>query len=1193
MYLTGEVDLPQQVVDAHVEGNLVLFVGAGASMDSPSNLPTFTELARQVARKRLMRDAVIADFGTESDTLLGHLSRDGAPVHALVAEILGNPQSLPNDNHKAIVQIAATSRVPRIVTSNFDDHLACAARDARIELGTKYTAPALPLGREFSGLVHLHGSLEGASEEMVLTDADFGSAYLTEAWAPRFLYPMFSDLVVLFIGYSHTDVVMKYLAVGLRRARGRFALTDTPDDSLWARLDVTPIAYPSHDGSHIELTRALQAWARLGAEGGLERRQRIRDIVSAPPGADRADLDYLARSIRRPDGAAAFIEFAGKEEWLSWLALTPAFEACWSAAWPSGTAVELSRWFAHAALGSPDAGVVALNLIKEKGRLQPQLWYALSHEVSRLPNQDRDWEFRRWTAILLSEPAETSNLSHELVSLLHAATWDRHPRILLQLLRVALTPRLRLETAFHLTVDDSHAPRPPSVTVSWSIDSHWADDAWQNRFLPHISECASIVLTTCEGVLRETYDLVFSYDNADDPFDAISFRRSAVEPHSQDDHREVPDMIIDAIRDCISALCVSDPEYVAALVARWLDDPLQILRRIALWALGSSVPSPDERIDLVVERHLLYAPGTRHEVFTLLADAVSTASGASLQRLFEATVQELPDDEFADRRRYELLHWLVDARPDWAEAIGSLAEIQARHSNWQPSEHPDLDTFMTTGFHEEAQPFDDADFRARLVGDPGAAISGLANFEYSDSWGSGPSREGGLGLLRSAVANSPGNGLTSWAAIEALDFEQDGRDMFAAVLDGWKESPTQLDWPRVLDLIDDPKLVAGCPREISSLLRAGVRVDAGLPAKAFSAALRISFLVWDQDIDAYSNLSSSDPMHEGLNTWPGFLTEFWIFLASRISQNSQEHESALDQIHSRLAAAVVEPSQTRSGPRAMIGNQLAFLFHAFEELVSSTIFDVMSTGDARAHDIWIGYLYHPRIDLRMIARGLPDALIAFTPRLEDVETNLRGQLFSLAFAMADSDSADLDPNEFLAGLLVAMPLSERARALRSLARFMDQDSGAKADDTWRRWLRQLIAGLSGGAPITVDAEQWSYVAACVVALDQNFEDGVRLFTSHPASLSGDSLVLRQLKQSSHPENHPVAVRDLLSHLLVNTRDPRSVTYSLGPIVRRLRRTLGPDALLEMVGRAVAASIPNAADWLDATKDVDPDEDLSS
>ncbi|MDQ1249619.1 MAG: hypothetical protein QG597_3994, partial [Actinomycetota bacterium] len=167
MYLTGEVDLPQQVVDAHVEGNLVLFVGAGASMDSPSNLPTFTELARQVARKRLMRDAVIADFGTESDTLLGHLSRDGAPVHALVAEILGNPQSLPNDNHKAIVQIAATSRVPRIVTSNFDDHLACAARDARIELGTKYTAPALPLGREFSGLVHLHGSLEGASEEMV------------------------------------------------------------------------------------------------------------------------------------------------------------------------------------------------------------------------------------------------------------------------------------------------------------------------------------------------------------------------------------------------------------------------------------------------------------------------------------------------------------------------------------------------------------------------------------------------------------------------------------------------------------------------------------------------------------------------------------------------------------------------------------------------------------------------------------------------------------------------------------------------------------------------------------------------------------------------------------------------------------------------------------------------------------------
>lgn len=49
MWITDGVELPQAVLDAHVEDNLVFFVGAGVSVDSPSGLPLFGDLARQLA----------------------------------------------------------------------------------------------------------------------------------------------------------------------------------------------------------------------------------------------------------------------------------------------------------------------------------------------------------------------------------------------------------------------------------------------------------------------------------------------------------------------------------------------------------------------------------------------------------------------------------------------------------------------------------------------------------------------------------------------------------------------------------------------------------------------------------------------------------------------------------------------------------------------------------------------------------------------------------------------------------------------------------------------------------------------------------------------------------------------------------------------------------------------------------------
>lgn len=49
MWITKHVDLPYDLVEAHSNGRLVLFVGAGASIDAPTNQPSFGALAGELA----------------------------------------------------------------------------------------------------------------------------------------------------------------------------------------------------------------------------------------------------------------------------------------------------------------------------------------------------------------------------------------------------------------------------------------------------------------------------------------------------------------------------------------------------------------------------------------------------------------------------------------------------------------------------------------------------------------------------------------------------------------------------------------------------------------------------------------------------------------------------------------------------------------------------------------------------------------------------------------------------------------------------------------------------------------------------------------------------------------------------------------------------------------------------------------
>lgn len=181
MWITDQVELPPQLITAQQRGEVVLFVGAGASMANPSSLPSFGGLTDRIAGQAGLASPSDAQ---SLDQFLGDLAEQ-IGVHQRVHDIISNAQSSPNNLHRALVRLPKEAAQARIVTTNYDLHLSTAAAEFG-EAPQQFDGPALPLGDDFGGIVYLHGSIRQHPRFLVVTDRDFGCAYLTDAWAARF-----------------------------------------------------------------------------------------------------------------------------------------------------------------------------------------------------------------------------------------------------------------------------------------------------------------------------------------------------------------------------------------------------------------------------------------------------------------------------------------------------------------------------------------------------------------------------------------------------------------------------------------------------------------------------------------------------------------------------------------------------------------------------------------------------------------------------------------------------------------------------------------------------------------------------------------------------------------------------------------------------------------------------------------------
>ncbi|GFJ81930.1 SIR2 family protein [Phytohabitans houttuyneae] len=793
------VNFPTGLIHAHRTGDLVLFVGAGASIDPPAGLPNFVEMTGKIAADA--RIGLTDEQLTVPERALDWIKDQDVDVHHMIRTMIDRPDSQPNQLHRALGRLATAQTPARIVTTNYDPHMSSTLRDVGTGVATYY-APALPVGDDFDGIVYLHGAVSQDPRWMVATEADFGRAYLTAAWAARFVERMFAKYTVLFVGYSHNDTVMRMVARALGgKGKKRYALTFEPDSEVWQTYGVVPVEYKVVDDSHAALAEAIDAWAAWASMGLHDHRKRVGQLVAnrpTRPANDAAlapwpalvpeDVSYLEDVVADADRVRFFTELADGLEWLSWAAGRLQFRSMFDPTAPDDACTRrLADWFVERFVMSEALTTDALRVTHSSGgRLAPMLCNVLGLHLHRGPVPRPPW-LGPWLTLLIEHSGEEHTDWLEQALLKSRLPEDREAALLL--FDTLTEPRLRQRSLLW--------GGEPSFEVNMRGSADDLAEAWSTVFRPALGDVAAAVLVIAERQLRRMFSQLQVARSAEPGWDPVSFGRYAIEQDPGDRYREPVDAIIDAARDCIDELLRSGAPAGPGYLDSWAASDIPILRRLALhgWKVRSDVPASG-KLAWLRERGWLFEHQLRPEVFGLIRVALPDASTAEADALVAATTTlplEGQDAEHIAYIRYNALTWITRWAPELHSARTALAAVKAEYPHFEPRNDPDLlRSRVEVRVRADQPPMTTDELHTRIGSDAPGAIAELRRYEGVDFAFDRTSWSDALGVLTATVNANPQDGFT------VLDAVGDGStDLVSSVINGWSSAALalSLQWP--------------------------------------------------------------------------------------------------------------------------------------------------------------------------------------------------------------------------------------------------------------------------------------------------------------------------------------------------------------------------------------------------------------
>ena len=1130
----GNVEISGDLVSAHTDGRLVLFVGAGASVDPPSGLPRFSELATNIAEKSRQPPP---QEDLPLDRELGRMKDAGADVHQLAKDIIGDPLSEPNKLHEAIVELASQYHKPRIITTNYDRHLStCLLERGEFD---EYPSRAFPQWEDFTGIVYLHGSVKEPADRLVVTDGDFAETYLLAPWtASQFLGRLFSSSTVLFIGYSHSDTLMEYLARGLPAESKRYVLCDNPEDEKWGTFRIEPIGI----GNNGALPELLRDWARQAQMGALDHDQRLRGIVQTepPPDDDPApdddaisgpkrnrgnvrlpapeDESYLRETFEVVERLRLFTRHAREVGWLSWAEEEGLLGGIFDPVASSETADVLSEWFAELATAQATADE-ALRVFDGNGRQFSQgLWAKMLIEVGKsLENRATEsGQARRWVPMVaLAAPRGAHTSLGLLLDACHAGGYMDEGLLVLDCL---LAPAVRLERSFD---EDSAEGRKPAIDGP----SRWAGHHWEGTIRQRLSEegLAAEVVAIADRHLRTAHRIAADGDREGN-WKWVSLERSAIEEHEQDISEGGIHVLVDVARDSLEALLEHDPRIGGRYLVSWAASEMPLLRRLAIhgWA-ESQDATADAKVEWLRESGLVSDRYMCHEAMRLLATALPEASEEAADEMVAHVLEglsESPENEGAegrDRSVYDYLAWIASHAPELASAQEALELVQARYPDWEPNDHPDFLIWTSSEFGDwaEAEEATDADRLHDLIQvDPRRAAVFLQSIRSDAS-------SGGWADERWHSALSVLRGL-------AEEHAEVGLAMIDFLLDGGGTGD-----------LDDDQWIA------DAIL--GAWVDAEIGDDLFDPVVARLLRIWETGASNWTRGTGIyggqvGPLTHAINHWSGRMAQIALRSASYEHRHNVTSGAGLsERLKGAMEAMITGGDTPNEYAQVVVAGQVRFLFAVDEQWCRARVLPLLDPQVDRdtAERCWDGYLHAGGAHPALLEAGLLASFLNIAPYADRWGDIISRAFYRLLAAIALFTGINPVEHGWLDDFIAHAEPRSRVRWIAAVRSGLADLSASAADAQWDSWMRDYWERRLRSIPLPMTPEEASHISEWAAYLGERFPQAVELATQFnapiaellPAALGrfGD-----ESDRSDHLALHPEHAAQLLTHHLANT-----------------------------------------------------------
>lgn len=1119
--LFNDIDFPNQLVDALKEGKLVVFAGAGASMDKPTSLPNFRNLAKEIAKGT---GAVLKEDDS-CEVFLGALKANGVPVNDLAADKLSNSCVLHNKLHEAIVHLFPNQEDIKIVTTNYDKMFEKALEADHVQTRV-CNAPMLPLGNDVHGIVHLHGIVD-EPKYMVLTDEDFGRAYLTDGYAARFLVRLFESYSVLFIGYSYNDIILRYLTRAMSRQNiGKKYILTSDEKANWSALGISPIFFRNHD--YNAMREALVKLGVLVKRGLLDWKNQLSAIANAPFNdiTIDAEIDYCLEDLERTRIMADCIH---DKEWINYLDGKRIFDGCFSETTSFTERDYLwANWLCENFLGKEDEALRIL-ICNHNNVINKSFADIVIKKVLDLDKFGK--EYSREYIVLCEKHLANPWIICRLVENSYKSGFYR---LCLRLFMKLFDSNFVLKE--HLLWGNS-----VEYEIAFRGEYYEIARAWES-----IRGRLSTELTyeIMNGVMQKIEEIHFDSkllemsSNSYNTWNMLSIEERN-EIHKDDPLLVMSQMYADAA--CI--MQKTDGNLLKSILLRSIHSEAVLLCKIGLRCIRlTAVFSPDEIVDIILDNNFLNELYVKEQVFLLVAKIFSELSNKGKDKLIDE-IKKLGIKNDERNRIYEVYNWCVWIEkfdPENSRINKIKNEILAEH-NFAPREHPELDIVVyPTVWMEDKSPVSEGEILNLKIKDVVSLLK-----DYREDPFKGPNRYGLLKVFSACVSKE--YRWTKQIVLQLIEQQISEQDVWDHVLFGLNEAEFGLsDSIEILQILTNAMPLIKADKDIANYLWKIVKsVDCKNEFVSVEEKLFvISEKIWNKR--SHEKPKVGRLIDLTMNTTVGIVIFTWIYMVS-YTKNGCVPSRYREKFESSLRMRTWE----REVAISVLTGHFDFLFAIDKKWSVKYILPFFNGRSEKTFaSAWTGFVFlSGRINANsadVMASSFLQAIKHFSWIDKESKHGFVELLLTLLIHVINDPTVEYIPEFYKAA--TAEDLKCFVRAIESRLNSMDE---ASIESWWKQWLKVYLDNRKKNKPFRLTEEENQAIYELLPYMGPVFEEAVNVICQGEAPKNMDLFFWHTLQEKHLAKEHPHESAMIMGKLLSSG----SVSYFEKDIIKLILKEL--------------------------------------